>query len=152
MMEIEILNLNHIEEIKELWQELNEHHRKLSTHFKDHFATFTFNQRIQNLIGKEKYSVFLARADESKIGYCIASYDKETGEIDSIYIKPESRGKGLGRILMTEAMHWLEKQKCKDIRVYIADGNENVKSFYRKFGFAERFSVMQIKRSSPHNY
>ena len=45
------------------------------------------------------------------------------------------------------ALKWLEEQNCDTIRVYIAEGNENVLGFYRKFGFAERFVVMQKKHN-----
>ena len=131
-MEIKRLNRENIEEIKELWQDLNAHHRELSTHFKRHFATFTFSQRIEKLTIKEKLIVFLAKMDEVKIGYCLATYDKAIGEIDSIYIRPEYRGNGIGEKLMSEAMHWLEQQEWKEINIYIAEGNEGAIDFYRK--------------------
>ncbi len=45
--------------------------------------------------------------------------------------------------MMSLALQWLEGQKCETIKVSIAEGNENVLDFYRRFGFAERFIVMQ---------
>ena len=53
------------------------------------------------------------------------------------------RGKGVGDKLISHALKWLKAQKCESIKVSIAEGNENVLGFYRKFGFAERLVVMQ---------
>jgi ribosomal protein S18 acetylase RimI-like enzyme len=146
-MEIKRLNRAHIEEIEELWQELNDHHRALSAHHKDHFAKMTFRKRIEKLLKKEKLFIALAKEGNLKAGYCVATCNRTIGEIDSIYLKPEYRKKGIGERLMSEALRWLDRQDCKDIRVSIAEGNEGAIGFYRKFGFAERFTVMEMKKA-----
>jgi hypothetical protein len=47
---------------------------------------------------------------------------------------------------MSLALKWLEKQKREILRVSIAEGIESVLDFYRRFGFAERLLVMQMKQ------
>ena len=145
-MEIRTLGRDDIREIKELWQGLNEHHRGLSTHFKRHFEAFTFTRRVEQLTAREELIVFLAVDGEDKIGYCVATSDRGQGEIDSLYIKPENRGAGLGGELMSRAMDWLTAHECEDIRITIAAGNEEALPFYRKYGFVARFTVMQRMR------
>jgi len=146
-MEIKHLNRSQIEEIKELWQELNAYHRDLSTHHKDHFAKRIFRTRKEQLVRKGDLFLALAKEDDLKVGYCVATCDRTIGEIDSIYIKPEYRRKGIGEKLMLEALRWLDRQECKDITVSIAEGNEGAIGFYRKFGFAERCTVMKMKKT-----
>jgi ribosomal protein S18 acetylase RimI-like enzyme len=142
-MNIFTLNKDELYRIKDLWQELNQHHHNVSTYFKKHFAGFTFEQRIGALIKKEKLIVFAASENNHYIGYCIATKDQEIGEIDSIYIKDAFRGKDVGKQLMTKALSWLDEQGCKTIKVAIAEGNERALDFYRQFGFSERLIMMQ---------
>jgi hypothetical protein len=47
---------------------------------------------------------------------------------------------------MSLGLKWLEEQKCETVRVSIAEGDESVLDFYRRFGFAERLLVMQMKQ------
>ena len=46
---------------------------------------------------------------------------------------------------MNKALEWLKAHQCNEVAIYIAEGNESVLPFYRKFGFFERFVVMQNK-------
>jgi ribosomal protein S18 acetylase RimI-like enzyme len=142
-MEIIELARNEIEQVRALWQELNDHHEKRSNNFKQHFRTFTFDQRVAGLLAKEDLFIQIARVDGKTIGYCMASCHKKSGEIDSIYIKPAFQGRHLGRELMSKAMQWLEQHCCESIIVSVAEGNEEVLDFYKRFGFAERFTVLQ---------
>lgn len=143
MMEIEKLNKSRLEEIRELWQELNAHYQALSTHFTDHFLNLTFPQRVAQLSRKDKLVVFLAKERQRRIGYCVATVHEGLGEIDSLYVSLAYRGNGVGEALVARALHWLEGHKCKKINVFIAAGNEDAEQFYHKFGFAKRFIVMQ---------
>jgi ribosomal protein S18 acetylase RimI-like enzyme len=142
-MEIQKLNRKDIEQIKELWEELNVLHENLSSHFKNHFANYTFEERLETLASASRLAVFFAKDKGMKAGYCIATKHQSNGEIDSIYVRPAFQGQGIGSKLMTEAILWLKDVGCKNISIYIAEGNEAVKEFYRKFGFSERFTVMQ---------
>jgi ribosomal protein S18 acetylase RimI-like enzyme len=142
-VDIEKLTGKEIGQIKELWEELNALHKTLSGRFKNHFANFTFEERLEKLTSKNRLAVFLAKDKGIKVGYCIATTQQSNGEIDSIYIRPAFQGQGIGSKLISEAVLWLKDNGCKDISVYIAEGNEAVKEFYRRFDFNERFTVMQ---------
>ena len=87
--------------------------------------------------------IYVAQDRGESVGYCIATVDGLSGEIDSLFVKAEHRGQGMGEKLVTFALKWLEDQNCEIITVSIAEGNENVLDFYRRFGFAERLVVMQ---------
>lgn len=140
--------------IKGLWEKLNRLHGELSTHFKDHFATFTFDTRLAQFCEKEHKAIFTVMKDGLCVAYVMVSIDHGTGEIDSIFVDEQFRGKGLGASLMEKALSWLDDHACRTIRVSVAEGNEPAMGFYRNFGFFERFTVLQrkpvIKSSGGH--
>jgi ribosomal protein S18 acetylase RimI-like enzyme len=146
-MNIRKTSAEHISDIKALWENLNAHHLSGSSHFKGHFSKLTFEKRVENLKKRDRLIVYVAEDKGEKVGYCIATVDGVAGEVDSLFVQESYRGKGLGRELISHALQWLEQENCETIRVAIAEGNENVLDFYRRFGFAERFIVMQRSRN-----
>ena len=144
-MHIKTLTWDNIGIIRRLWEALNAHHLSHSTHFTHHFSTFRFEDRVEALKKRDQFIAYVAECNHKRIGYCIATVDDRAGEIDSLFLDAAYRGKGYGKALMELALKWLEDQHCETIRVSIAEGNERVLDFYRRFGFAERFVVMQRK-------
>ncbi|MBN1267122.1 MAG: GNAT family N-acetyltransferase [Anaerolineales bacterium] len=144
-MEIVEIKKAEIAKIKVLWEELNAYHRERSTHFKAHFASFTFEKRIEKLQVKDQLVIYAAEIDSELVGYCIATVKGKIGEIDSLYIQKEYRGDNLGRKLTEKALSWLNKFECDEIYVYVAEGTEPVLPFYETLGFRERYRVLQIR-------
>ncbi len=145
-MKITEIDKNNIHKIKDLWEELNAHHCEKSSHFKFHFESFSFEKRIEGLLDKEHLVIYAVEIKSSLVGYCIATVNGRNGEIDSLYIKKEYRGDGLGNKLTEKALAWIDKLGCNEVKVYIAEGNESSLPFYERFGFRERFRVLQIKK------
>ena len=152
-MEIIKIKKSEIYKIKPLWEGLNRQHLENSSNFKHHFELFTFEQRVELLSGKDQVVIYAAQINSNLAGYCIASIEHDTGEIDSIFIQEVYRGKGVGRKLMQYALSWLETFECRSINVAVAAGNESVLPFYEKIGFRERVRVLQLKKDEcgEHN-
>lgn len=146
-MEIVEIPKDRLDEIEPLWRELNSHHHERSTNFKVHFSSFTFAERSKKLLEMDKLVVFAAKENSKFVGYCIASSDDGAGEIDSLYVKPQFQGTSLGMLLTESAISWLSGLDCRQISVFVAEGNEDAIPFYEKFGFKKRFHVLQIKNS-----
>jgi ribosomal protein S18 acetylase RimI-like enzyme len=144
-MQIKAITRDNIGIIKRLWEGLNAHHLSHSTHFTHYFSKLRFDDRVETLKKRDKFIAYVAEHDQDSIGYCIATVHDRAGEIDSLFLSAPYRGKGYGKALMDLALKWLGDQHCETIRVSIAEGNEEVLHFYRRFGFAERFVVMQRK-------
>lgn len=142
-MNTKTITADAINEIETLWKSLNAHHLSRSTYFKEHFSKFTFSKRMAGLKKRDRLVAYVAEDNGENVGYCIATVDDLVGEIDSLFVKQSHRSKGVGKKLMSLSLKWLEQQNCETIRVSIAEGNENVLDFYRKFGFADRLIVMQ---------
>ncbi len=143
-MKIRAITKDEIDSIKELWEELNVHHLSRSTHFKDLFSKLTFEKRMEGLKERDHFVAYVAESKTGKVGYCIATVDGLAGEIDSLFVKAPYRGKGVGEELMSLALKWLQRHSCQILKVSIAEGNEDAMGFYRRFGFAEKFIVMQM--------
>ena len=142
-MQIKIVGQADIGVIKNLWEGLRDHHQERSTHFAPHFVRLTFEKRMAVLTGRDRFILFVAESDGEPVGYCTATVEKKIGEVDSLFVHPAHRSKGLGEALISRALAWLHEQNCDATRIYVAEGNEEVLNFYRRFGFAERFIVMQ---------
>lgn len=105
-------DVNLLDDIKELWEALNEHHKEKSLHFKEFYNMFSFDTRKADLIKQAQnkhMQVIIAFDDEVQIcGYCISSVDKDnTGEIDSIFVLQSYRGFGIGEQLMQKGLQWM---------------------------------------------
>ncbi|MDP4183107.1 MAG: GNAT family N-acetyltransferase [Bacillota bacterium] len=138
-----------IDEIKELWEGLNEHHKRKSPYFKDHYTNFSFETRKSDFLRKAKSGalrVELAIHKEAQkgIGYCVSSLDEEnTGEVESIFISEDFRGLGIGEELMKRAFKWMDQAGAVKKVVTVASGNENAFGFYKKFGFYPRKVLLE---------
>jgi diamine N-acetyltransferase len=140
-----------LEIIRSLWIKLKEHHKSFSHYFKDHYAGFTFEQRKQGLVDKSRggdLRLDLARDQKTGeyIGYCVSTLTGEKlGEIESIYIEPPYRRSGVGDGLMQRALQWMDNNQAKKKILGVAEGNENVFAFYRRYGFYPRITVLEQK-------
>ena len=144
-------NARQIDKITPLWQELNSQHLRLSPYFKDYYKTLTFEDRkraiLQRALGGEVRVDLAYDEAEKLVGYCVCSIDKlQTGEIDSIFVISECRGKGIGATLMEKALEWLKSKGSKKNIVSVAVGNEMAYVFYEQFGFYPRRTLLEQKK------
>lgn len=57
------------------------------------------------------------------------------GEVISLYILPETMGKGIGYELLKAAVSWLRKQGFSAIYLWVLEDNLFARQFYERFGF-----------------
>lgn len=136
------IDIGQAHRIKHLWQRLNELHQDNSMYHKNHFASFTFEDRMSDLAGRDKLKIFCAFREENLFAYCLASIDGDEGEIDSLFVEKNSRISGVGSKLMEMAEVWFEAENITKITVSVAHGNEKALPFYNKHGFYERMILL----------
>ena len=142
-IQIEYLEKNHddLDIIRPLWQKLNQHHLANSKYHKDSRAATTFDMRKTQLLEKSRQGALridLAKDSNTKeyVGYCVTTINQEKqGEIESLYIETDYRGMGIGDSLMTRALGWLKTMSVKKTILGVAEGNESVFPFYRRYNF-----------------
>lgn len=145
IMKIVKIDKKNVSQIRPVWEDLNKLHGELSTHFKEHFKSFSFAERMKQLEKKQSVAIFAAKEESDILGYCIASVEGEIGEIDSVFINPEHRNKSVGKRLIIKAESWLRSKHVIKIHVAVAEGNESVFEFYNKQGYYQRFTVFEKK-------
>jgi GNAT superfamily N-acetyltransferase len=63
--------------------------------------------------------------------------DREcTGAVDAIYLRPESIGRGLGRLLMSAAVDALGRLGYTDATLWVLESNTRARRFYERAGWA----------------
>jgi ribosomal protein S18 acetylase RimI-like enzyme len=96
-------------------------------------------------------SLFTLAEDEDGIqGFVVATVHRTTplqelegpaetwGRIDEVYVRPSSRGRGLGRELMEHAEEFLRTAGCASVRVSVFAPNVIVHAYYRGLGYTDR--------------
>lgn len=132
-----------------LWEKLNEYHRERSPYHKGHFAGMTFEMRKRRLLEKSaggamRIDITRDRETNKYVGYCVSTISEgRQGEIDSIFIESEYRGRGIGDTLMKKALGWMDGLSIIRRMVEVASGNEEVFAFYRRYGFYPRSTILR---------
>jgi ribosomal protein S18 acetylase RimI-like enzyme len=146
-MNIREIPKSNIQLIKPLWEKLNTMHFNDSVYFKDHFEQFTFEKRCESFIDipDDDLRIFGSFEGDFLIGYCISKIENEAGEIESILIEKEYKGKGIGRELVARSKEWFKERKCKRVVLSVSYGHEEVLGFYEKQGFYPKMIYLQLK-------
>jgi ribosomal protein S18 acetylase RimI-like enzyme len=79
---------------------------------------------------------FVAERDGEVIGTVMAGYDGHRGWMYSLAVKPESRSRGTGTLLVRHAEAALARAGCVKVNLQVVEENKGVVDFYRKAGYA----------------
>lgn len=142
------ISKSQIMRIKHLWEELNKIHLADSVYFKDHYQTFTFENRIKSLlkINEDKIKITVIQKENECFGYCLSSMHDKKGEIESLFLSKNIRNKKYGKLLVNKHIEWMNENNCEKIIVTVSYGHESVLEFYHKIGFFERFISLEYKK------
>jgi len=143
-----------LDEIKVMWEALNQYMGERSTYFEEHFRGMTFQKRKTDLLKKAAHGlmrvdVAVDEATGQSVGYLVSSINSvKTGEIESIFIREAYRGMGIGDTLMQKALAWIDQNGAEEKVVEATIGNEQVFSFYGRYGFVPRKTLLkQVKKA-----
>jgi len=146
-------DIREIEVIRLLWKNLNEHHRARAGVFSDYYSKISFEDRKEYFkrraaSGNLRLDLALdAGTDNRCVGYCVTSLSGELeGEIESILVEQSFRSAGIGKMLVTRALAWLDGNGSTRNRVSVGFGNESSWEFYRKCGFYPRMTVLEQRK------
>ena len=147
-LRIETIKSDQIDIIKNLWEQLNTLQLQKSKFFKEHFKTYTFEEKCRNFPEKTSNEIQIDVIYDNKkaVGYCISIISNKTGEIDSLFIAEEYRKYGYGKIIVEKSIRWFEMNNCEIIHVSVSEGNESVFDFYENFGFYPRFTYLTLRK------
>jgi GNAT superfamily N-acetyltransferase len=110
---------------------------------------FLYTQPPAELGSKQR--VFLA-TDEGRIGGCgaLKMLSEEIAELTRVYVRPDFRGKGIGRAIVERILATAREQGYKTICLETAIFMTEAHALYRSFGFRERPPFRQVPDSLKH--
>jgi ribosomal protein S18 acetylase RimI-like enzyme len=134
--------------VQPLWEKLNKLHENNSNYFSDKFRNLKFEVRKNKFINDETLDVKIDLIKDKEkavyIGYCISTINKDLiAEIESLFVEEDYRKYGLGDKLMNRSLEWLNSNQVKIKIIGVAEGNENVLEFYKKYGFYKKASILE---------
>ncbi len=106
------------------------------------------------LSGNEGFAL-LAEEDGRQVGYLVAFYEDDhfmwdtgrIGHVDSFYVRPELRGRGVGRLLMDRAYDLMGDAGARTVALEMVATNDLARRFYEREGFTTTF--VQMHRQLP---
>lgn len=134
--------------VQPLWEKLNKHHENNSSYFSEKFRNLKFEVRKNKFINDETLNVKIDLIKDKEkdvfIGYCISSINKDLiAEIESLFVETDYRKYGLGCKLMDRSLDWMKSNKVKIKIIGVAEGNEDVLNFYKKYGFYKKAVILE---------
>ncbi|HEY8890319.1 MAG TPA: GNAT family N-acetyltransferase [Clostridium sp.] len=143
------ITIENIGILRESLDKLHEYHNNKSVYFSGSYPRITFEERIEQYkknakLGKYRIELLNDRDTSNIVGFCIAYRTKIFGKIEVLFVDEKYRRNGLGIKLMDSAMEWFVENHINEIELTVVYGNEVV-SFYEKFGFYLRSSIMTTR-------
>jgi GNAT superfamily N-acetyltransferase len=106
----------------------------------------------RNLFGPKKFAeVLLGYYNNEPTGMALFFHNYSTFEgkpgiyLEDLYVKPEFRGKGIGKALLLKLIRIAGKRKCGRVEWAVLDWNQPAIDFYKKLG-AEPMDSWKIFR------
>jgi len=140
-----------IDAIEELWRQLALHSSEHSVDFAEHYASRSFDQRRKELKaraerGKLRIDIAREGTSDQNLGYCVSSVDEQgLGTIESLFVREDERGRGIGDILMGRSLEWLKENMARSTVVFTVYGNEGVLPFYYRYGFRPKALMLELR-------
>ena len=101
------------------------------------------------LESRSRRLIFLViEVDSRVVGYCLAYRNRDRGYIESIAVKEDYRGLGLGSRLLREVEKVLAERGVSEVYLSVKDWNTNAVNFYLKHGYQVKGVVFWLSASS----
>lgn len=84
------------------------------------------------------------RVDGALAGFIISGRAGSVGYIQRLAVDPHTQRRGCGRLLVDDALRWMQRRGVKRALVNTAVDNDAASTLYRSFGFIEQGDRLQI--------
>jgi ribosomal protein S18 acetylase RimI-like enzyme len=147
-VDIVATDVDDIELIRPLWEQLNEHNRALHKGCFGEGLHRTWVEFLEQLTQRShecgiRFDV--VRSHQALVGYCLSSINtRSEGEIVSLFVLPEFRGRGIGYSLMRQHIEWFRENCVKSMYLYVHPCNVDAIRFYWRFRFFSSSPLMEL--------
>lgn len=107
------------------------------------FSTQEAEKHYTEQLENENAYFLIVEESEHVLGYLYGhvdmvdyfSTDSPEAEVEVIYLKPESRGRGVAKLLVDKFIVWAKEKKAFRVKGGIYNENEPSKNLFLKYGF-----------------
>jgi GNAT superfamily N-acetyltransferase len=124
-----------------------------------HEVVATEKEMYKNLFGPKKFAeVLLGYCDKEPVGMALFFHNYSTFEgkpgiyLEDLYVKPEFRGKGIGKSLLLNLIRIADKRKCGRVEWAVLDWNRSAIDFYTKLGAKcmDSWKIFRLTKEQIH--
>ena len=139
------LTASEIPLIAECLQKLADHHNRINPLPEIEYPVYSIPVAVEKYTSEAaagKTPVCSAWIGETLAGFCAISVEDWNGNIDYLYLAPESRGYGAGKRLIQWALDEFKKQNLRFAHLKVVIGNDDSIAVYEHCGFKPRALCM----------
>ncbi|MDH4213000.1 MAG: GNAT family N-acetyltransferase [Candidatus Thorarchaeota archaeon] len=151
IIEFRRVSKSDVDAIVDLWMDSSTYHKELDSRLAvrpdaaKHVRAF-----FSKLITDEINYFAVASVNNTIIGYiCVliqerppTHFEKTSGFIDGLYVRPDYRRQGVGSELYQMALKWLKEHHIESIRLTVSSKNSIGQAFWNRQGFSELMYLM----------
>lgn len=141
------------EVVKGLFEEFVEYHSRIDSSFKkidghgDCFVDY-----VESFVNSNEKCCVVAIVNESVVGYCISIVERKPpvypipafGYIDNLCVSIDFQKKGIGTLLLKDAVARFKSKGIERIECFVALGNPKSTRFWRKMNFVPFMEQMYL--------
>ncbi len=131
--------------IVEMARAMADYHHSLDAYYKTSASYKNLEEDLAEEFEDKDSALLIAEEDRKIIGYFRGMIEpapmylapKKIGVVYDLFIKPEYRGKGVGKKIFQAALGWFQDRNVKNIELNVDARNEPGKNFWKQHGFSE---------------
>ena len=130
--------------IVDLWQQMIEHHTRLSPHFTlAEDGKEKFSKYLAKKFSEKSTRLIVAEHDGKVVGFMLGLLspnvpvfkERTMGVISDVYVLPGYRKRGISREMLKGVLKWFNKNKVTTVQLNVATANLEARSAWGQLGF-----------------
>ncbi len=90
---------------------------------------------VEGAVAKREVTL-LAEEDGEPLGFTLARPREGVGYVSDLYVRPDARGRGVGKVLLAAAVDALHAQGLTHVTLTVDEDNIPARTFYDRLGFS----------------
>jgi len=133
-----------LDAVVDLWDELVDHHGRLSPLFTPASdSREKWSRYLVKKFSEKSTRLIVAQEDGEVVGFmlCMLSpnapifKERTLGIITDVYVRQERRRKGIAKEMLKVALRWFKKNKVKSVQLSVAAANFEARAVWGQLGF-----------------
>lgn len=113
----------------------------------EEMAQFLADSTKECFLARDDSDVVLGMAELSLRNVVDGCSTSPVGYLEGLFVNADTRGAGVGRLLVERAVAWCREQGCQEMGTDSELANEAAQRFHEHMGFTETYRVVQFKKT-----